>query len=62
MRSPQRKRLETAKLKALKAAAQRGFIDIEDGRFTDVTDDALDDFISALGRTAEMPVVKPDKK
>lgn len=58
----QRERLETAKLEALRAAAQHGFTDIDEGRFTDVADDRLDDFIAALGRDAEARLAKPDKK
>ncbi len=57
----QRERLEAVKLEALRAAAQRGFTDIEEGRFTDVADDGLDDFISALGRKAEARLTTPDK-
>jgi antitoxin ParD1/3/4 len=57
----QRERLETMKIEALRAAAQHGFTDIDQGRFADVADDGLDDFISALGRKAEMRLAKPDE-
>jgi len=55
-----RERLETVKLEALTAAAQHGFTDIAEGRFVDVADDGLDDFISALGRKAQARFAKPD--
>ena len=38
-----------AKLAALRDAADRGWSDLDSGRFDDVTDDALDDFIGQLG-------------
>lgn len=44
---------EAAKLAALREAARAGFADLEDGRFADVADDGLDDFIARLGREAE---------
>ena len=42
-----RKRLAATRPEALKVAAQQGFADLDQGRYTDVSDDALDDFISA---------------
>jgi antitoxin ParD1/3/4 len=42
-----RERLETAKLDVLRQAADRGFADLEEGRFQDVPTDALDEFIAA---------------
>ncbi|CUX22614.1 Conserved hypothetical protein, putative addiction module antidote protein, CC2985 family [Agrobacterium deltaense Zutra 3/1] len=56
-----RERLEVTRLEALRVAAQRGFADLDQGRFTDVADDDLDDFISALGRDAEARLAKSDK-
>lgn len=57
-----RERLEATRLEALKIAAQQGFADLDQGRFTDVSDDALDDFISDLGREAEALIAKSDEK
>ncbi|WP_413730102.1 type II toxin-antitoxin system ParD family antitoxin [Sodalis sp. RH22] len=45
----QREDVEEAKLDALKAAAQVGWREIDDGRFTDVQNDKLEDFIGELG-------------
>lgn len=47
-----RERVEQAKLKALKQAARQGWADVSAGRFADVADDQLDDFIGQLGRRA----------
>lgn len=46
----QRERLEAAKLTALQKAARTGWADIAAGRYTDVADDELEDFIARLGR------------
>jgi len=43
---------EAAKLKALQQAARKGWQDIAAGRFTDVNDDQLEDFIRQLGLKA----------
>lgn len=48
----ERERVEDAKLKALKQAARRGWADIAAGRFADVADDRLEDFVGQLGRRA----------
>lgn len=48
----QRERLETAKLNALRDASGKGWADIAAGRFTDVADDQLEDFIGKLGAEA----------
>lgn len=48
----QRERLEAAKLKLLKEAANKGWADIAAGRYTDLADDQLEDFIGQLGRQA----------
>jgi len=48
----QRERLEAAKLKVLQEAASTGWADITAGRYDDIADDQLDDFISQLGQSA----------
>ncbi len=48
----ERERLEEAKLKALKQAARGGWADVTAGRYTDVADDRLEDFIGQLGQRA----------
>jgi antitoxin ParD1/3/4 len=48
----QRERLEAAKLKLLKEAANKGWADIAAGRCADLADDQLEDFIGQLGRQA----------
>lgn len=55
-----RERLEAARVEALKVAAQQGVADLDQGRYTDVSDDDLDDFISAFGREAEVQLGKSD--
>ena len=45
----ERERLEVAKYRALELAARRGWEDITAGRFTDVADDQLEDFIGQIG-------------
>ena len=52
----ERERVEQAKLKALKQAARQGWADGSAGRFADVADDQLDDFIGQLGRRAASKV------
>ena len=47
-----RDRIEEAKLKALKQAARQGWADVSAGRYTDVADDQLEDFVGQLGRRA----------
>ncbi len=47
-----RDRLEDAKLKALKQATRQGWADVSTGRYTDVADDQLEDFVGQLGRRA----------
>lgn len=45
---------EAAKLEALRHASERGWSDLAQGRFDDVEDDSLDDFVAQLGvRAAE---------
>lgn len=48
----QRERLEAAKLEVLREAASLGWADIAAGRYADVADDQLEDFISQLGLSA----------
>jgi len=45
-------RAEAAKLKALRQAADKGWQDIAAGRYADVNDDQLEDFIGQLGLRA----------
>jgi len=47
-----RERVEEAKLVALKQAARKGWADLSAGRFADVEDGQLEDFIGQLGRQA----------
>jgi len=51
----ERERLEGAKLKALKQAARQGWADVSAGRYADVADDRLEDFVGQLGRRAAQP-------
>jgi antitoxin ParD1/3/4 len=48
----ERERLDNVKLKALKQAARQGWVDVSEGRYADVADDKLEDFIGQLGRRA----------
>ena len=48
----ERERLEGAKLKALKQAARQGWADVSAGRYADVADDQLEDFVEQLGLRA----------
>lgn len=52
----QREAREVAKLEALREAARAGFADLEEGRFVDVSNEKLEDFIGELGREAEARV------
>ena len=47
-----RERIEEAKLKALKQAARQGWADVSAGRYIDVANDQLEDFVGQLGRRA----------
>lgn len=51
----QRERIEAAKLDALKRAARQGWADVAAGRYADVTDDRLEDFVAQLGRRSAKP-------
>jgi antitoxin ParD1/3/4 len=48
----ERYRIEEAKLKALRQAARQGWVDVSAGRYADVGDDRLEDFVGQLGRRA----------
>jgi antitoxin ParD1/3/4 len=48
----ERERREDAKLEALKQAARRGWADVSAGRYADVANDQLEDFVGQLGRRA----------
>jgi antitoxin ParD1/3/4 len=48
----ERERTEEVKLKALKQAARQGWADVSAGRYADVADDQLEDFVEQLGRRA----------
>jgi len=48
----ERERIGEAKLKALKQAARQGWADVSAGRYADVADDRLEDFVRQLGRRA----------
>ena len=48
----ERDRIEEAMLKALKKAARQGWADVSAGRYADVADDQLEDFVGQLGRRA----------
>ncbi|MBL8323834.1 MAG: type II toxin-antitoxin system ParD family antitoxin [Rubrivivax sp.] len=48
----ERERREAAKLKALKLAARQGWADVSAGRYADLADDQLEDFVGQLGRRA----------
>lgn len=48
----ERERREDAKLEALRQSARLGWADVSAGRYADVADDQLEDFIGQLGRRA----------
>lgn len=48
----ERDRIEEAKLKALKQAARQGWTDVSAGRYADIANDQLEDFVGQLGRRA----------
>ncbi|PZU44391.1 MAG: type II toxin-antitoxin system ParD family antitoxin [Sphingomonas sp.] len=43
---------DAARLEALKKAAETGWDDIAAGRYVDIAEDGLDDFLGALGKQA----------
>ncbi len=48
----ERERSENAKLKVLRQAARQGWTDVSAGRYTDLADEQLEDFIGQLGLRA----------
>ncbi|WP_411832891.1 type II toxin-antitoxin system ParD family antitoxin [Pseudoxanthomonas mexicana] len=52
----ERERIEAAKLKALQQAARQGWEDVAAGRYTDIANDQLEDFIGQLGQRAARQV------
>ena len=48
----QRERLEAAKLQALQQAAAKGWADITAGRYVDIVEDGIEEFMSQLGQHA----------
>ena len=48
----ERERFEAVKLKALKRAARQGWADVAAGRYADVAEDQLEDFVGQLSRRA----------
>ena len=48
----ERERFEAVKLKALKQAARQGWADVAAGRYADVAEDQLEDFVGQLSRRA----------
>jgi antitoxin ParD1/3/4 len=56
LRLLERQHLEdVAKIAALRKAADRGWADLEAGRYDEIADDNLDDFIGQLGIHAATP-------
>ncbi len=56
-----RESIEEAKRKALKQAARQGWADIAAGRYVDVADAQLEDFIGQLGRRAAQQAGTPNR-
>ncbi|MBK6865595.1 MAG: type II toxin-antitoxin system ParD family antitoxin [Ideonella sp.] len=48
----ERERIAQAKLKAIRQATRQGWADVSAGRYADVADDQLEDFVGQLGRRA----------
>jgi antitoxin ParD1/3/4 len=48
----ERERMEAARLKAVRQAARLGWADVSEGRYTDVADDQLEEFVGRLGHRA----------
>ena len=48
----EREQVQEAKFKALKQAARQGWADVAAGRYADVGDDQLEEFVGQLGRRA----------
>jgi antitoxin ParD1/3/4 len=56
----ERELIEDAKLKALKQAARQGWADVSAGRYADVADDQLEDFVGQMGRRAAQLAKTPN--
>jgi len=54
-----RERIGQAKLKALRQAARQGWADVSAGRYADVDDGQLQDFVGQLGRRAAQSAKTP---
>ena len=52
----EREAREAARLRALQEAARTGFADLDEGRYRDVADDELEDYIAVLGQDASRRV------
>jgi len=52
-----REAMHAARLAAIKSAAQTGWDDIGAGRYTDIDDSDLDEFIASLGQPASLAAV-----
>ena len=48
----QRDALDAAKLAALQAAARTGFLDLDQGRHSEIAEGDVDEFVAGLGRKA----------
>jgi antitoxin ParD1/3/4 len=55
----ERERIAAAKVQALKRAARQGWADVDAGRYADVDDDRLEDFVAELGRRAAASAKTP---
>ena len=55
----ERERREDAKLKALRQAARQGWAEVSEGRYADVADGQLEDFVGQLGRRAAQAAKTP---
>ena len=56
-----RDRIEQAKLKALAQAAREGWADVAAGRYAEVDDEQLEDFVGQLGRRATRQAKTADR-
>lgn len=56
-----RDRIEQAKLKALEQAAREGWADVAAGRYAEVGDEQLEDFVGQLGRRAARQAKTADR-
>ncbi len=54
-----REQVNAAKLVALREAAEKGWVDLAAGRYSDVADSDLEAFVGRLGQQAAKSVVTP---